>query len=152
MESSVHTTGPSPQGQGAGSSPENSAMAIIGHGVDIVEIARIARMLDDHGERFAERCFTAEERAYADESDRVRAERYAARFAAKEAVLKALGTGLRYGLTFPDIEVRRTGEGGPVIHLDGVALEMAERRGICKWHLSLSHAGGFAIASVIAEG
>ena len=126
-------------------------MAIIGHGVDIVEIARIAGMLEDHGERFAERCFTVDERAYADESERVRAERYAARFAAKEAVLKALGTGLRYGLSFTDIEVRRTAEGGPVVHLHGVAREMAEKRGIVNWHLSLSHAGGFAIGSVIAE-
>ncbi|MCH2162302.1 MAG: holo-ACP synthase [Phycisphaerales bacterium] len=127
-------------------------MPIIGHGVDIVEIARIKGMLADHGERFAERCFTSEERTYADESERVRPERYAARFAAKEAVLKALGTGLRYGLAFTDIEVRRTGEGGPEVQLHGVAEDMAQRRGITAWQLSLSHAGGFAIASVIAEG
>ena len=126
-------------------------MPILGHGVDIVEIARIESMLKDHAERFASRCFTEQEQAYAEESSRVRAERYAGRFAAKEAALKALGTGLRYGLEFTQIEVERTGEGGPILVVHGKAAEMAKTRGIVRWHVSLSHAGGFAIASVIAE-
>ena len=127
-------------------------MPILGHGVDIVAIERIERMLEEHGERFEERCFTAGERAYSNESAKVRGERFAARFAAKEAVLKALGTGLRYGLSFDEIEVCRSGEGAPFVLLSGKAAAMAAKHGIDGWHLSLSHAGGFAVASVIAEG
>ena len=127
-------------------------MPIIGHGIDIVDLERISRMLEDHEDRFTDRCFTEGERVYAEESERVRVERYAARFAAKEAVLKALGTGLRYGINFSDIEVRRSSEGAPTVHLEARAAEIAEERGICHWHLSISHAGGFAIASAIGEG
>lgn len=126
-------------------------MPILGHGIDIVEISRIESMLEDHADRFATRCFTEQEQAYAEESPRVRGERYAGRFAAKEAVLKALGTGLRYGLEFTQIEVERTGEGAPTLRLHGKAAEMAQSRGIARWHISLSHAGGFAVATVIAE-
>ena len=135
----------------AGVPPGSNGVPILGHGVDIVEIARIASMLEDHAERFASRCFTEQEQAYAEESTQVRAERYAGRFAAKEAVLKALGTGLRYGLDFTQIEVERTGEGGPTLRLHGKAQEMAQSRGISRWHVSLTHAGGFAVATVIAE-
>jgi holo-[acyl-carrier protein] synthase len=127
-------------------------MRIIGHGVDLVEIARIERMLDDHGDRFSTRCFTEEERAYGEASAAVRGERYAARFAAKEAVLKALGTGLRDGIEWTDIEVRRSAASTPSIELKGRAGEVARSIGIESWSLSLSHAGGMAMASVIATG
>jgi phosphopantetheine--protein transferase-like protein len=78
-------------------------MRILGHGIDLVEIARIQRMLADHGERFLERCFTPAEREYAEPARR-REEHLAARFAAKEAVLKAMGTGLDDGLAWTEIE------------------------------------------------
>lgn len=125
---------------------------IIGHGIDLVEIARIERMLDEHGERFATRCFTAAERAYAEASAAVRGERYAARFAAKEAALKALGTGLRDGIDWTDIEVDRTAGGRPFLRLHGRAAEIAASLGIEGWAISLTHAGGMAMASVIATG
>ena len=127
-------------------------MPILGHGIDIVAIERIERMLSDHGDHFAERCFSPVERAYCDEALKVRGERYAARFAAKEAVLKALGTGLRYGIGFEEIQVHRSAEGAPCVFLEGKAASVALSQGIEHWHLSLSHAGGFAIASVVAEG
>ena len=126
-------------------------MPVLGHGVDIVQISRIESMLNDHGDKFSTRCFTREEQEYCDESAKVMGERYSARFAAKEAVLKALGTGLRYGLDFTQIEVVRNPEGAPGIVLHGKAAEMAQEQGIRSWHLSLSHAGEYAIASVIAE-
>jgi holo-[acyl-carrier protein] synthase len=109
-------------------------------------------MLEDHGDRFTERCFTEGERAYADASAAVRGERYAARFAAKEAVLKALGTGLREGIDWQDIEVLRDAAGAPSLEISGAAAVLAATRGIRRWFVSLSHAGGMAMASVIAEG
>lgn len=126
-------------------------MSVIGHGVDLVEIERIERMLDDHGDRFLERCFADSEIAYADSAAAVRGERFAARFAAKEAVLKALGTGLRDGIDWKDIVVTRNDLGAPGIELSGRAAELASGQGIRSWRLSLSHAGGFAMASVIAS-
>lgn len=128
-----------------------SLPGIIGHGIDLVEIARIVRMLDEHGDRFTCRCFTEEERAYADASPAVRGERFAARFAAKEAVLKALGTGLRDGIDWTDIEVLRDAAGAPSVRLVGRAREIADELGIQDWALSLTHAGGLAMASVIAH-
>ena len=127
-------------------------MPIIGHGVDLVEVARIAALLDEHGPRFVERCFTEAEQAYAESGRRHRAERYAARFAGKEAVLKALGTGWRQGIAWRNVEVRRQPSGRPTLALSGGCAEWAARLGIVEWHLSLSHAGGFAVASVIAWG
>ena len=127
-------------------------MQVIGHGIDLVDVERIEDMLERHGTRFIERCFTVREQMYCESSPGSRSQRYAARFAAKEAVLKALGTGLRYGINFTDIEVRRSSEGAPTVHLAARAAEIAEERGICHWHLSISHAGGFAIASAIGEG
>ena len=127
-------------------------MPIVGHGVDLVEVARIAALLDEHGPRFVRRCFTEAEQAYAESGRRRRAERYAARFAGKEAVLKALGTGWRQGIAWRDIEVRRQPSGRPTLALTGGGAERADRLGIDHWHLSLSHAGGYAVASVIAWG
>lgn len=122
------------------------------HGVDLVSVHRIAEMLRDHGERFEARCFTADESAYAGSMPRRRAEHLAARFAAKEAVLKALGTGLSGGIAWTDIEVVRDGAGRPGLRLTGAAAEHADRLGIKSWLISLSHAGESALASVIGLG
>ena len=126
-------------------------MAIIGHGIDAVEIDRIGRLLDRQGERFRERCFTEGERAYADSSRRS-VEHYAARFAAKEAVMKALGTGWARGVGWTEIEVVREDSGRPGVRLSGVAAKIAGGLGIERWTLSLTHTGSIAVASAIAEG
>lgn len=127
-------------------------MRIIGHGIDIVEVSRIAAMLQEHGQRFVTRCFTEGEAGYADEAHRRRAEHYAARFACKEAVLKALGTGWRDGIAWRDIEVRRGPSGQPNIVLTGRCAELADELGIEHWHVSLSHTATIATASVIGSG
>ncbi|MCP4067557.1 MAG: holo-[acyl-carrier-protein] synthase [Phycisphaeraceae bacterium] len=127
-------------------------MSIIGHGIDLVEIDRIERMRVDHGPTFLDRCFTAGEQAYAESAPRVRAERYAARFAAKEAILKAFGTGLREGIAWTDMDVVRNDLGAPSIILSGEAAEFAATLGITSWMISISHTAELAMASVIAVG
>ncbi|MDG2094747.1 MAG: holo-ACP synthase [Phycisphaerales bacterium] len=127
-------------------------MTSLAHGVDLVPVARIEQMISDHGDRFLERVFTTGERAQAERVVRGRGERYAARFAAKEAVLKALGTGLSGGITWQDIDVKRTSAGAPFVEFSGVAAEKASSLGLNTWRLTLSHAGGLAIASVVASG
>ena len=127
-------------------------MAVLRHGIDLVDVGRIAEMLKEHGERFVERCFTDREREYADSARRSRAERYAARFACKEAVLKALGTGLRGGIRWRDIEVNRDPLGRPVLVLSGRCAELAGELGIQDWEVSLSHTDTCAVASVIGSG
>src|SRR3954471_10312404 len=126
-------------------------MRIIGHGIDLVEVSRILEMLERHAERFLERCFTEREARYAQTSKR-RVEHLAARFAAKEAVLKALGTGLRDGMAWTDIEVVLQPSGQPTIEVRGKVGEAAYIMGIGAWALSLSHTDRHAIASVIAMG
>ncbi|RNC81539.1 MAG: holo-[acyl-carrier-protein] synthase [Phycisphaera sp.] len=126
---------------------------VIAHGVDLVEIARIEKSIADHGERFIERCFTKAEADYASSARAPRdIERFAARFAAKEAVLKALGTGWADGIAWTDVEVRKTPSGQPAIEISGKAKSIAEGLGISEFHLSLSHTDLHAIASVIACG
>ena len=125
---------------------------VVAHGIDLVDVERIARMLEEHGDRCASRCFTAAERAYADASDRRRAERYAARFAAKEAVLKALGTGWRSGIAWTDMGIVNEPSGRPVMRLTGRCAEIAEERGIRRWDVSLSHAERYAVASALGLG
>jgi len=125
-------------------------MTVIAHGIDIVEIARIASMLRRHGTRFRQRCFTDAEQAYADSGKALCDERYAARFAAKEAVFKCLGTGWSGGVEWTDVEVSRASGGAPAIVLRGKSLVIAGELGIGRWHLSLSHGGGMAVASAIA--
>jgi len=125
---------------------------ILGHGLDLTDTDRIARMLEEHGERFLSRCFTAGERAYCDTHTARRAEVYAARFAAKEAVLKALGTGLSGGIQWTDVEVTREASGKPGVKLSGKAAEIAVSSGISAIALSLTHVRGFAAASAIAWG
>jgi holo-[acyl-carrier protein] synthase len=121
---------------------------MLAHGIDIVEVPRIARMLREHGERFLERCFTAAEREYCLAGKR-RDEHLAGRFAAKEAVLKALGTGWKNGIAWTDVEVVRDQSGAPSVRLRGPAARLAAERGIGAWSLSLSHTAGYAVASAI---
>jgi holo-[acyl-carrier protein] synthase len=122
---------------------------IVGHGIDIVEVARIREMVAEHGDRFLERCFTPAELAYCAE-DKRRDERLAVRFAAKEAVLKALGTGWRSGIGWTDVEVVSLPSGQPTVRLHGKAAEIAAGMGIGGWLVSLSHTGAYGAASVIA--
>ncbi len=127
-------------------------MRIIGHGIDIVETARVAKMLEDHEERFLRRCFTQGERDYVAANPARRAEHLAGRFAAKEAVFKVLGTGWSNGIAWTDAEVVREPSGKPTIQLHGRCAEIARELGIAHWHLSISHSGGYATASAIGEG
>lgn len=126
-------------------------MTVIAHGVDMVDIARIAAVLDRHPERFLSRCFTDGECAYAEAGGKLRAQRYAVRFAAKEAVFKCLGTGWAQGVEWRDVDVRRTLDGAPFLHMSGRAAEVAASRGVTAWSLSLSHTRDMGIASVIAS-
>ena len=125
---------------------------ILRHGIDLVEVARVERLLREHGERFAARCFTLEERRYCDGNIKRRAEHYAARFAAKEATVKALGCGLRGGIEWTDIEVTRDASGCPGLVLTGRAAEVARECGIARWMVSMSHTSGHAVASVVGVG
>ena len=125
-------------------------MSVIAHGIDLVEISRIAEMLDAHGDRFTDRCFSEAEQIYAEAGGSRRAERYAARFACKEAVLKALGTGWSSGISWRDIEVLREPSGEPLLSLSGKCSELAQRLGVASWKVSISHTATTAVASVIA--
>ena len=127
-------------------------MDAIGHGIDLVDVERIEDMLDRHGARFTERCFTVREQMYCESSTSSRAQRYAARFAAKEAVFKALGTGLIEGMAFNQIEILRANDGQPSVELQGRVAEVAESAGITGWLVSLSHLELYATASAIALG
>jgi len=125
---------------------------IVGYGIDVVEIARIRRQVSpersaERGERFLSRCFTAGERAYCDARND-RATHYAARFAAKEAAMKALGAPA--GIRFLEVEVLRE-DGPPRLVLSGNAARSAEALGVTRMHLSLSHDGGLAVAGVVME-
>ena len=125
-------------------------MRIVGHGIDLVAIERVARMLEEHPERFLERCFSPAEAAYCDAGGKRRAEHYAARFAAKEAAAKALGTGFRAGVGFRGFEVTRDAAGRPGLTASGAAARAAAGAGVTDWWLSLSHTDEHAVASVIA--
>lgn len=125
-------------------------MRIIGHGVDIASVGRVGEMLARHGDRFLERCFTPQEAAYALASPRRAPERLAARFAAKEAAMKAVGTGWRHGVAWTDAEVVLLPSGAPTLRVSGELRRFSIQRRINGWLISLSHADGFAIASVIA--
>lgn len=123
-------------------------MPIIGHGIDLIEVARIAQMLERHGQRFLDRVFTPAEQAYAASSKR-QVEHLAARFAAKEAALKALGTGWRDGIAWTDVEIVVAPTGKPSLMLHHAAAEIAKDLGIRSWTISLTHTSSHAIASVL---
>ena len=125
-------------------------MTIIGHGIDAVDVARIAAMIEKHGDRFIDRCFTRGEQDYAESSKR-KTEHYAARFAAKEAILKCIGTGWSQGVAWTDAEVIREPSGKPTVALHGIAAEIAKTQGITRWTISLTHTSKMAFASAIAE-
>lgn len=123
---------------------------IVGSGVDLCEVPRIESAIARHGQRFIERIFTEREIAYA-ESKANRYERYAARFAAKEAGMKALGTGWRGGIAWRDFEVANLSSGQPTLRFHGKAAEMAEKLGVRSVALSITHTAGQALAMVILE-
>lgn len=122
---------------------------LLGHGIDIVETARIKHLHTEHGQRFLDRCFTPAEQAYCARSQKRYYEHLAGRFAAKEAILKVLGTGWRSGIAWTDIEILPNPQGQPLITLSNVTLEIATGLGISKWHLSISHIETHATASAI---
>jgi holo-[acyl-carrier protein] synthase len=124
---------------------------IVAVGVDAVDVDRIATALA-RTPGFARRVFTERERAYCDKAtDAQRHQRYGARFAAKEAVMKALGVGLG-AFAFHDVEVVRAGSGAPSLMLGGAAAELAAGRGVVAWHLALTHTTHVATALVVADG
>lgn len=123
---------------------------IVGTGVDITETGRIEHALQHHGERFAKRLYTPREIAYCQQFKN-RAERFAARFAAKEAAFKALGTGWREGVRWLDVEVTHQPSGKPELLLIGRAEELARALGVTRMSVSLSHSNHYAVAQVIFE-
>ena len=124
---------------------------ILGTGVDLAEVARIRASIERYGERFTRRVFTEREIAYAERKAN-KYERYAARFAAKEAGMKALGTGWSGGITWKDLEVANLPSGRPILALHGVARDVADRLGVRTIQLSLTHTSGQALAWVVLEG
>lgn len=126
-------------------------MSIVALGLDLTEIERLAETESRRGPRFLERLFTAGERAYCERRAARRIVHYAGRFAVKEAVMKALGTGWTRGVRWVDIEVRRAPGGPPEIALHGATAEIARRRGIDRWHVTITHDAGIAAAVVVAE-
>jgi holo-[acyl-carrier protein] synthase len=123
---------------------------IVGTGIDIAEVPRLAAAIERFGERFLRRIFTEAEVCYC-ESKANRVERYAARFAAKEAGMKALGTGWSRGVRWRDLEVSRQPGGRPTLVFHGQAAEFARRLGVAHTALSLTHTAAEAIAQVILE-
>jgi holo-[acyl-carrier protein] synthase len=123
---------------------------IVGSGIDIAEVERIERSIARFGKRFTERIFTADEIRYC-ESKANKAERYAARFAAKEAGMKAIGTGWSRGVRWRDIEVQRLPGGRPTIAFHGKAGEFFAKLGGVRAHLSITHTKHTAMAFVILE-
>jgi len=126
-------------------------MKLFGIGIDVVEVERIESSMAEFGERFASKIFTAAERAYC-ESQRRPAIHYAARFAAKEAVAKAFGTGIGKDLGWLDMEIARKDSGEPELVLSGVGQAYAKEKGIAEVKISLTHAHHYAAANAVALG
>jgi holo-[acyl-carrier protein] synthase len=126
-------------------------MPILGLGTDIVECLRIAQMIERHGELFISRVYTDHEIEYC-AARKAATQHYAGRWAAKEAVLKALGTGWQRGISWRDIEIRNDRNGAPSVVLRGGAREVFEQAGIARVHVSISHCRCHAVAYAIAEG
>lgn len=124
---------------------------ILGTGIDLAEVHRIRESIERFGDRFLHRVFTEREIAYS-MSMANKYERFAARFAAKEAAMKALGTGWQRGVTWKDCEVVNLAGGGPTLVLHGRAAEVAAELGIRTLALSLTHTQSYGLANVIAEG
>ena len=123
---------------------------VLGLGTDLIETSRVQQSIDRFGERFLERIFTAGEIAYCMRKKNS-AESFAARFAAKEAGAKALGTGISRGVTWKEFEVKREASGRPSLLLTGRAEELAKAMGVRRVQLSLTHSRELALAVVVAE-
>ena len=126
-------------------------MNLHGLGIDVVEVARIAAAIERYGEAFLARIFTAAERDYCS-GQHAPAQHFAARFAAKEAAVKALGTGIGEHAGWLDLEIRRSPAGAPELLLHGAAAEFAKRHGIAEVRISLTHTKDYAAANAIALG
>lgn len=124
-------------------------MEIVAHGIDLVDCPRIEKMIKRHGERFVERIFTAAEQAYA-KANKNSIEKLAGRFAAKEAVLKLMGTGWRGKIAWTDIEIVNNPAGQPEVKISGEIEKIAEKLGIKHISVSITHTANFAIASAVA--
>ncbi|MCL4793348.1 MAG: holo-[acyl-carrier-protein] synthase [Bryobacteraceae bacterium] len=124
---------------------------ILGTGVDLAEVDRIREAAERYGDRFLQRVYTPAEITYASRKAN-KYERFAARFAAKEAGMKAIGTGWRGGVRWQDFEVVNEPSGRPTLRFHGVARQVAERMGVKSVQLSLTHTGALALAHVILEG
>ena len=124
-------------------------MTAAAHGIDLVDFGRLEQMLDKHGEHFLDRVFTAREQADASKFKN-RIEKLAGRFAAKEAVMKLIGTGWRDGVAWADIEVVNNPLGQPVVNLSGKVKEQVKALGLGPVTLSITHTANFAMASAIA--
>jgi holo-[acyl-carrier protein] synthase len=127
-------------------------MRIIGIGTDITECDRIARMIRRHPDSFVPRVFTDAEIAYCSRGKRQSAEHFTGRWAAKEAILKALGTGWSSGITWRDIEILNEPGGKPYVQLTGAAAEIAREKGITEIQISISHCTSYAVAFAVAVG
>ena len=123
---------------------------IVGTGVDLAEVARIRASIERFGRRFTDRIFTAAEIAYVERKAN-RYERYAARFAAKEAGMKAIGTGWKRGVRWQDFEVTNLPSGKPTLRLHGAAAEFAKRLNVRRVSLSITHTADLGMAHVILE-
>ena len=124
-------------------------MQIVTHGIDLVDFPRIEQMVERHGQRFLDRIFTTAEQKYAD-SNKNRMEKLAGRFAAKEAIMKLVGTGWTGKIAWTDIEVLNNLAGQPEVLLSGEVKKIAAKLGIEKISISITHTANFAIASAVA--
>lgn len=124
-------------------------MEVVAHGIDLVDFPRIEEMVNRHGERFLNRVFTAAEQAYA-ESNKNGIEKLAGRFAAKEAILKLMGTGWRGKIAWTDIEIVNNPAGQPKVTVSGEVEKIADKLGIKHISVSITHTANFAIASAVA--
>jgi holo-[acyl-carrier protein] synthase len=124
---------------------------ILGTGVDLAEVDRIRKAIERFGSRFTERIYTGAEIAYAEQKGN-RYERYAGRFAAKEAAMKAIGTGWKGGVRWHDFEITNLPSGKPSLRLYGEAARIAQRIGVRSIYLSLTHTAELGMAQVILEG
>jgi holo-[acyl-carrier protein] synthase len=124
-------------------------MEIVAHGIDLVDCPRIEQMIERHGERFIRRVFTDTEQAYA-EKNKNEVEKLAGRFAAKEAILKLVGTGWRGRIAWTDIEIINNAAGQPEVTLGGEVKKIADKLGIKHISVSITHTANFAIASAVA--
>jgi len=124
---------------------------VLGLGTDLIETRRVQESIDRFGERFLERIFTSGEIAYCMRKKKNAAESFAARFAAKEAGAKALGTGISRGVIWKEFAVKREASGRPTLHFNGRAAELAEAMGVRRVQLSLTHSRELAMAMVVVE-